>query len=159
MISSSYANIARNTASVGLVEISGADSSWSVVDLNVGGNAYNQGGNATIDITDTGSISVTDDLILWDTSTIKIDLSAAAELSMNSSFAFFDVGDSATLDGDLVISSGGYTITLGDKFMLLAAGSLMDAEKKNASIIVVVEISGIEKLRPKSRSFFCYPAP
>ena len=73
-VTSIHSFIGRKLGSTGTVTVSGADSRWDVSTLlYIGGTHSESGGSGTLNIHDSGLVTVTDTTKLWDEGTINLD--------------------------------------------------------------------------------------
>jgi T5SS/PEP-CTERM-associated repeat protein len=142
VVSSLNAFIGRFVGSTSQATVTGPGSEWNNSNLNVGGNAAGAGGSGTLNLHDSGLVSVSDTTRLWSTATINLDggnLTTGSfdnseggalnfhdgTLTVNGAGGSFDPGaGDFTIDGQIaadlpaLVITGTVTATLPDKLIV-----------------------------------------
>ena len=96
--------------------------SLNTLNLYSGGYSLISSGTATINIEDDSTIDISNDLILWDTSTLNIELDDSTIFdSITNQFSYFDVEGNATVDGvlNITLDNAFNTLAVNDEFILV----------------------------------------
>ncbi len=142
VVSSLNAFIGRFVGSTSQATVTGPGSEWNNSNLNVGGNTSGAGGSGTLNLHDSGLVSVSDTTRLWSTATINLDggnLTTGSfdnseggalnfhdgTLTVNGAGGSFDPGaGNFTIDGQIaadlpaLVITGTVTATLPDKLIV-----------------------------------------
>jgi T5SS/PEP-CTERM-associated repeat protein len=117
MVFNTSGYIGRYSGSTGMATVTGADSQWnSSNSLTIGGGSSGAGGSGTLNIRDTGLVTVSDTTRLWDEGTIVLDGGTLDTVTLD-----LTVGTLNMLDG--ILRATNVTGTLHNQGATLSPGN------------------------------------
>ena len=115
-VSNTSGYIGRYSGSTGMATVTGADSQWnSSNSLTIGGGSSGAGGSGTLNIRDTGLVTVSDTTRLWDEGTMILDGGTLETVTLDLTVGTFDM-----LDG--ILRATNVTGTLHNQGATLSPG-------------------------------------
>ncbi|MBI82488.1 MAG: hypothetical protein CMJ81_04765 [Planctomycetaceae bacterium] len=117
MVSTTSGYIGRYSGSTGMATVTGADSQWNHSNsLNIGGGSSAAGGSGTLNIRDSGLVTVSDTTRLWDEGSVTLDGGTLDTVTLDLTVGTFNM-----LDG--ILRATNVTGTLNNQGGTLSPGN------------------------------------